>query len=283
LDTGISTTRDDGRRLEQFFAADAVFWKDVYARADVFSAVIQRRHALALHWIDRLSLPPGPVLEVGCGAGVLAVALAERGMSVWALDPVAPMIALTGRRAAEAGLQHRVTLCLGDAQALEFEDASFQLVTALAVLPWLPSPSTAADEIARVLRPGGWAIVSTHNWGSFADFLDPLRNPLVAPIKRAVKRVLPRAGDPAQFGRRVDRPGDFDRMLRRAGLRKVASLTCGFGPFTLFRRPVLSERVGLAIERRLEALAEHKVVGIRSGGWNYLVLVQKSGLTTGGA
>jgi hypothetical protein len=63
----------------------------------------------------------------------------------------------------------------------------------------------------------------------------------------------------------------------------VASLTCGFGPFTLFRRPVLSERVGLAIERRLEALAEHKVVGIRSGGWNYLVLVQKSGLTTGGA
>ena len=65
-----------GALVEQYFESDAAFWSDVYHRADIFSVGIQRRQATALTWVDGLGLPlQTPILEVGCGTGMLSVAL----------------------------------------------------------------------------------------------------------------------------------------------------------------------------------------------------------------
>src|SRR5207245_1073308 len=271
-----SSRKEWGQRVERLFEADADFWNDVYGGADVFSAVIQRRHATAAGWVDQLSLAPTvPVLEIGCGAGALAVELAQRPMTVCAVDSVHAMVALTRRRAAAAGVQQHLQVDLGDTHALEFADSTFGLVIALGVLPWLHSPARAVYEMARVLKPGGWLIVSADNRDCLVDRLDPARNPLLAPIKRAVKRALKRPDPPAAWVPRGDRRRDTDQMLAGAGFRKIRGLTCGFGPLTLFHRRVVPHRLGAALERGCQRLADRGVPWIRSAGWHYMVLAAR--------
>ena len=105
---------------------------------------------------DRLP-PRSEVLEVGCGAGLTTVALAQRGLRVHAIDPVPTMIELTQWHAAEAGLSGAVDAGLGDVHALPFDNDAFDLVVALGVLTWLHSPLIALQEMARVTRTRGAA------------------------------------------------------------------------------------------------------------------------------
>ena len=170
------------RLVTACFQTHARYWEDIYDGSDVTSRIYQHRRALALDWVDRLGLPDGaPVLEVGAGAGLTAVALAERGYQVTAVDTTAAMVDTVRRRAAEAAVSSRLRLALGDAHRLPFADGAFRLVVALGVIPWLHSPERAAQEMARVLTPGGYLVVSADNRARLTDLLDPRHNPAAAP------------------------------------------------------------------------------------------------------
>ncbi|MDQ3879444.1 MAG: class I SAM-dependent methyltransferase, partial [Actinomycetota bacterium] len=112
----------------------------------------------------RTDLPSGArVLEIGCGAGMLSVALAHRGFDVTATDSSAEML----QAAAEAAARDRVHIGLvrADALVLPVPAQTFDLVAAVGVLPWVSSPQRALAEIARVLKPGGAAVVTSDNLG----------------------------------------------------------------------------------------------------------------------
>jgi len=269
-----------GALVEQYFESDAAFWSDVYRRADIFSVGIQRRQATALTWVDGLGLPlQTPILEVGCGSGMLSVALAQRRLSVRALDAVAEMVARTQRRAADLGVAAHLSAGVGDVHRLEAKDATFGVVIALGVLPWLHSPAIAIREMARVLRPGGWLIVSADNQRSLVNLVDPFRNPFLDPLKQAVIRLL-RRPRPAGARPRGDRRAMIDGMLAEAGLTPVARTSCGFGPLWIAGHRILPAGSGLALERRLQTLADRGVPGLRSGGWHYMVLARKAAVTS---
>lgn len=109
-------------------------------------------------------LPPvagRAVLDVGCGTGTWALALAARGAAVTGLDLSPAMI-----RVAQAKARQRaapVTFLTGDAAQLPFPAASFDLVTALLVLEFAGAPAAVLAEMVRVLRPGGSALVAALN------------------------------------------------------------------------------------------------------------------------
>ncbi|MFJ3902847.1 class I SAM-dependent methyltransferase [Streptomyces sp. NPDC090025] len=96
------------------------------------------------------------ILDAGCGAGALTAALLGRGAAVTGIDSSAGMLALAGERlGAGASLQ------VGDLrEPLPFEDASFDDVLASLVLHYLEDWGPTLAEFRRVLRPGGWLIVS---------------------------------------------------------------------------------------------------------------------------
>jgi ubiquinone/menaquinone biosynthesis C-methylase UbiE len=267
------------RVVQQFFEAQATYWHDVYGGADVFSYVVRRREAIALAWIKGLGLAPQTrVLEVGCGAGGLAVKLAQMGMSVQALDTVPAMVALTRSQSVVAGVEGQLRASEGDVHSLSFRDASYQLVTALGVLPWLHSPARAMQEMGRVLAPGGFMVFSADNWTGLDQLIDPFRNPYLAPLKRAAKRALVRVGakrDEPFAQPEVLRRGEVERILGDAGLTRIDSTTCGFGPFTMFKKQVLSDRLGIALDRRLQRMVDRGVPVFRSAGHHYMVLAQK--------
>jgi SAM-dependent methyltransferase len=104
------------------------------------------------------------VLDVGCGTGRLALALAERGGKVWGVDPSEPMLA---KARAVAG--RRVGFKLGTAEALPFKDGWFDRAV-LRLVVHLVDRRRALPELARVLAPGGRAVVATFAPGHFEWF-----------------------------------------------------------------------------------------------------------------
>ena len=107
----------------------------------------------------RLIGPPGSlagqrVLEVGCGRGVgieILLSLDAAHVTGFDLDP--KMVALAQKRVAKHG--NRVRVFVGDAEAIDAPDASFDAVVEYGILHHVPNWPQALKEIARVLRPGG--------------------------------------------------------------------------------------------------------------------------------
>ncbi|MBN1966231.1 MAG: class I SAM-dependent methyltransferase [Anaerolineae bacterium] len=118
-----------------------------------------------------LKFPAGArALDVGAGTGRHALRLAAQGLAVTALDQSPEMLAQARQKAAAAGLTLDIrTGSLTD--GLPFADASFDLLTCALVLEHVADLHRAVGEFARVLRPGGFLLISdlhplgvAHGW-----------------------------------------------------------------------------------------------------------------------
>ena len=273
-------TFEQQKQVNAYFQAESTFWKDVYSSSDVYAQIHQLRHVTALTWIESLNLAPGSsVLEIGCGAGFMAIALAQKGLRVQAIDSTEAMIEQAQRNAEVAGGAESLSLSIGDVSALAFDDASFDLVVALGVIPWLERPELAIQEMARVTKPGGHIIFTADNRARLNALLDPMLNPVLVPLKRSIKGSLDRVGvrrlSSKDVGTTFHSRRFIDQALMRANLAKTKSKTLGFGPFTLFRQKLIPEPLGSRIHIRLQAFADRGVFGFRSTGAHYLVEARK--------
>jgi SAM-dependent methyltransferase len=271
------------QRVDEFFATRVATWAEIYRAPGLVPVIHQQRRAVALRWIDELALPPGArVLEVGCGAGLTAVALAQRDLVVDAVDTVPDMLERTREFAADAEVGDRVQTSVQDAHSLTFADGTFDVVLALGVLPWLHAPERALRELARVARRGGYVLASAHNRWRLIDVLEPWVSPPLGPMRRAAGAVVRhgigwrRPPYPHPVPQRVSRT-QLGGWLAAAGLRKVKSMTLGFGPFTVFDRQLLAESTAVRAHRLLQWLADRSVPVLRSTGAQHMVLAQRSG------
>lgn len=267
-------------QVNAYFQSQSSYWKDIYAFRGVYAEIHRDRHAAVLTWIDSLALAPGSqVLEIGCGAGFMAVTLAERGCRVHAIDSSEAMIEQARRHAVESGMTDQLSVSVGDVYALAFADSSFDLVLAIGVIPWLERAELAIQEMARVTRPGGHVIFTADNRARLNSFLDPWLNPALNPFKWRVKDALARVGlrhwSLKDVGATSHDRRFIDGALTSTDLVKTRGMTLGFGPFTLFRRTILPESFGTALHHRLQCLAERNVPIFRSTGAHYLVLARK--------
>ena len=100
--------------------------------------------------------PVQRVLDVASGTGASAVFLAQRfGCEVVGLDYSTELVGQARRRAREAGLDHLVRFEHGDSESLPFPDGTFDALICECSFCTFPDKRSAADEFARVLRPGG--------------------------------------------------------------------------------------------------------------------------------
>jgi SAM-dependent methyltransferase len=113
------------------------------------------------------------VLDVGSGTGALAFSIAETSplVRVTGVDPSAAYVRDAQTRT-PSGRVPFVSFVVGDAQALELPDTSFDKTLSLLVMNFIPDPAKALQEMIRVTRPGG--VVSAAVW-DYGDGMEMLR------------------------------------------------------------------------------------------------------------
>ncbi len=109
----------------------------------------------------------GRVLDVGCGPGRVALDLADRGLDVAGVD-LDPAMIERARAHAVKSSGRKLSFDVGNAAALPYDDDSFDLVVSTFALHHWSEPEAALNEIARVLQPGGVALVWDFESGNHA-------------------------------------------------------------------------------------------------------------------
>ena len=177
---------------------------------------------LRLDWIDRLAALSGKrVLDVGCGGGILAEAMAQRGARVTGIDLSTKPLRVAQLHALESGVAVDYRESSAEAQAAE-SPAAFDVVTCMEMLEHVPDPASTVRACSTLARPGGWAFFSTIN-----------RNPksFVFAIVGAeyILRLLPRGTH--EYAKFI-RPSELAAMARDAGLEVVEVLGMTYNPLT---------------------------------------------------
>lgn len=149
-------------------------WAPIYDRT--FGAITNRGRKRAVEHINTQS---GSVLEVGVGTG-LALPLYKPELRVTGIDFSDDMLAKAEEKVTDQALAHVSELRQMDARSLDFPDACFDMVAAMHVLSVVPEPERVMSEIARVLKPGGQAVITNHfkRETGFLAFMERVSAPL---------------------------------------------------------------------------------------------------------
>jgi SAM-dependent methyltransferase len=125
---------------------------------DVFARYMEKDAEV---FYQRLGIKPGTrLLDVGCGAGQLALIAARAGAKVTGCDIATNWLEQARTRAAAEGLE--ITFEEGDAEALPYKDHEFDAVVSMFGAMFAPRPELVAAELTRVCRPGG--TIAMANW-----------------------------------------------------------------------------------------------------------------------
>lgn len=177
-------------------------------------------------FLDWLAAPPGlDWLDAGCGNGAFTEVIADRSAParLAGIDPSSGQIAYARRRPGARGASFEV----GDAQALPFADASFDVSVMALVIAFIPDPARGIAELARVTRPGG--LVATYMWNL------PGGVPL-APMQRALVEIGHPAPQPPSAP--ASSRASMEALWQGAGLTDVEvetfTLTISFDDFEDF-------------------------------------------------
>lgn len=137
-------------------------------------------------FVIRLDIDRGSsVLDVACGNGNTAIPAAKAGAEVTGIDIAPYLIEQAIERAAAAGVTAEFDI--GDAEALPYEDSSFDTVITMFGAMFAPRPEVVAAELTRVCRPGG--TIAMANWTP-QGFIGQM-------FKTTGKHVAPPAGMPS--------------------------------------------------------------------------------------
>ena len=161
-------------------------------------------------------------LDVGCGGGILADAMARKGATVLGIDLAAKPLRVAQLHALEAQTPN-VSYREVSAEALAIaQPASFDVVTCMEMLEHVPDPGSTVQACATLVRPGGWVFFSTLNRNA-KSFLFAILG------AEYVLNLLPRG---THTYAKFIRPSELARHCRAAGLEHVQTRGMQYNPLT---------------------------------------------------
>jgi len=207
----------DPAELEKFQALASRWW-DPHSEFRPLHEI----NPLRLDWIDRIaSLSGKRALDVGCGGGILAEAMAQRGAQVRGIDLAERSLQVAELHALESGTTAEYERIAAEDLAAR-EPGAWDVVTCMEMLEHVPDPGSTVRACANLVRPGGWVFFSTIN-----------RNPkafmLAIVGAEYLLRMLPRGTHEYE---KFIRPSELAAAARRSGLEAVEVIGMTYNPIT---------------------------------------------------
>lgn len=183
---------------------------------------LHQLNPVRLQWIlDHAALADRSVVDIGCGGGILAEAMAASGARVTGIDLADASLQVARLHALDSGLGIDYRLISAERLATE-APAQFDVVTCMEMLEHVPDPASIVRACAQLVRPGGWVFLSTinRNWKSF----------LLAIVgAEYLLRLVPRGTH--DFARFL-RPAEIATPARAAGLDLVDITGMEYNPMS---------------------------------------------------
>ncbi len=177
---------------------------------------------LRLNFIDeRAGLAGKKVLDIGCGGGLLAEAMAHQGAQVKGIDLGEASLAVARIHANEQDLEIGYQSISAEELAT-LEPASFDVVTCLEMLEHVPDPAAIVDASARLVKPQGHVFFSTIN-RNYKAFL------LLIIGAEYILRLLPKGTHEYE---KLIRPGELDRWIRHARMHTREIMGMSYNPLS---------------------------------------------------
>jgi 2-polyprenyl-6-hydroxyphenyl methylase/3-demethylubiquinone-9 3-methyltransferase len=202
------TVQNEGNRNldaseQQRFDSEAASWWDPEGP---FRALHDLNPARLKYVLERCEISGAEVLDVGCGGGILAESLAAAGGAVTAIDIAPSVLDVARLHLLESGLQVDYLETTVEELANTRTEA-FDVITCMEMLEHVPDPGSVVGALARLLKPGGQAFLSTLNRTPFAFVFGIVAAEYIA-------RLLPRGTH--RYDRFI-RPSELAACARDAG------------------------------------------------------------------
>ena len=216
--------------------------------------------------VQRVGIGAGEdVLDVACGTGNAAIRAAEAGGRVVGVDLTPELFDAGRREATEAGVD--IDWVEGDAEALPFDDKSFDVVLSTFGCMFAPRHQLTAAELARVLRPGGrlgvcaWTPegVQGEFFRTLGGYLPPapsfVQPPLLWGTEQHVREIFTGTGVQLEFERdTVSEPFD-------SAAEEVEFATTKFGPLIMLRPKLEAEGAWSGLLDKMAAIHDLRLPG----------------------
>jgi len=211
------STNFDPLELEKFSALAARWWDP-----ESEFRPMHQINPLRLAWIDSLcSLGQKHVVDVGCGGGILAEAMAKKGADVLGIDLALKPLSVARLHAQQNQVAMHYQAISAEALA-DSKAGQYDVVTCMEMLEHVPQPGPVIQACSQLVKPGGWVFFSTLN-----------RNPLsyltaIVGVERLL-RMLPKG---THDYRKFIKPHELVEQAQRAGLTVRAQRGLGYNPLT---------------------------------------------------
>ena len=158
MNTAVTTDNVDAAEVAKFAALASRWWDP----ASEFKP-LHEINPLRLDFIDQRSPLAGrQVLDIGCGGGILAEAMAARGAAVTGIDAGATPLAVARLHLKESGLKVSYEHQTAE-QLAAIATHRFDIVTCMELLEHVPDPGLTVAACSRLVKPGGTVFFSTIN------------------------------------------------------------------------------------------------------------------------
>ena len=196
--------------------------EDWYTASNHPIALLRAENALRVPWIISEIGSSKTVLDIGCGAGILTNALAQKGHTVHGIDLSEPSLKIASKYDTTGTVSYQKA----NAYSLPYPDQTFDVVCAMDVLEHVEEPNRLIKEASRVLKPGGLFFFHTFN-----------RNPLsYLLIIKGVDWCVPNAPKNMHVYPLFIKPAELEKICKENRL-KIQKLL-GFRP-EIFSRALL--------------------------------------------
>jgi len=223
-----STRNVDPAEIARFEAAASRWWDPQGEMRP-----LHELNPVRLEYVERSGRLDGrDVLDVGCGGGLLAEAMARKGARVTGLDMATELLKVAQLHALDAGVAVNYLLESAEQHAVE-RAAGYDVVTCMEMLEHVPDPAQVVVALAALVRPGGHVFLSTINRTPRAY----LRAVIGAEY---VLRLLPTGTHTYE---KFIRPSELSAWSRTAGLGIVDVAGLDYDPFSRTARIVSDARV----------------------------------------